>query len=254
MSNWLERTELLVGAENIEKLKSANVLLVGLGGVGSYAGEFLCRAGIGRMTIIDGDIVDITNTNRQLPATHATVGQGKAELMGARMRDINPELELTVLKEFLQPERMAELVGGGNFDYVLDCIDSLQPKLQLIIACRESEVKIISSMGAGGRMDATRVRVVDINKSHTCPFAHHVRRGLKRLGYRNFKGMPVVFSDEPVAEHALRMTDGTNFKKSFYGTISYIPALFGLQMAGYVIQALVQKEVEKEPDEANKIS
>ena len=242
MTNWLERTELLVGKENLEKLKKSNILLVGLGGVGSYAGEFLSRTGIGKMTIVDGDVVDITNTNRQLPATHRTVGQGKAMLMGERMKDINPELELTVLSEFLQPERMAELIQSEKFDFVLDCIDSLQPKLNLIIACRESNTKIISSMGAGGRLDATRVKLADISKSHTCPLALHVRKGLKRLGHRNFKGMAVVFSDEPVPESALRMTDGSNFKKSFYGTISYIPALFGLQMASHVIGELMKIE------------
>jgi tRNA threonylcarbamoyladenosine dehydratase len=237
MKNWLERTELLIGEDGLKNLNAANVLVVGLGGVGSFAAEFLCRAGIGRMTIVDGDIVDITNINRQLPALHSTIGQSKAQLMAARLLDINPAVKLTVLEEFLQPERMRGLVSEGNFDYVLDCIDSVTPKLNLMMACMELKIKLISSMGAGGHLDSLKVKIADISKSHTCKFALQIRKQMKRHGVKA-KGFPVVFSEEPVIESSLRLTDGTNFKKSFYGTISYIPALFGLHIAGYVIQEL----------------
>jgi tRNA threonylcarbamoyladenosine dehydratase len=242
--NWLERTELLVGAEQISTLKKANVLVVGLGGVGSYAAEFIARVGVGHMTIVDGDVVDLTNVNRQLPATQKTVGQSKAKLMADRLLDINPALQITVLREFLQPERMEEVVGGGNFDFVVDCIDSVTPKLNLIEACLRYHVKIISSMGAGGKIDASRVCVTDISKTTTDPFAHHIRKQLKKRGIKP-KGFAAVFSDEPVNPNSLRLTDGTNFKKSFYGTISYIPALFGLHAASHVIQELMKKNEEE---------
>ncbi len=238
--NWLERTELLVGASHLEKFTHSNILVVGLGGVGSYAAEFIARVGVGHMTIIDGDTVDITNINRQLPATHETIGQGKAKLMGERLQAINPKVVLTVVNEFLQPERMEQIVSGGNFDYVLDCIDSVTPKLNLIMACSNHNIPIISSMGAGGKLDPSKIRVVDISKTQIDPFALQIRKQLKRRGMKP-KGFPAVYSDEPVIASSLRMTDGTNFKKSFYGTISYIPALFGLNMAAYVIRDMMKK-------------
>lgn len=238
--DWLERTELLIGKEDLVTLKGKNILVVGLGGVGSFAAEFIARVGVGRMTIVDGDVVDITNVNRQLPALQTTVNQAKVELMAERLQGINPELKLVSIKEFLMPERMEELVVEGKFDFVLDCIDSVTPKLNLIMACLRHDVPVMSSMGAGGKIDPARVQVSDISKSHTDPFANQVRRQLKRRGVKP-KGFPVVFSDEPNIEGSLRMTDGTNFKKSFYGTISYIPALFGLHMAGYVIRKLIER-------------
>lgn len=238
--NWLERTELLLGEQDLATLKEKNILVVGLGGVGSFAAEFIARVGVGKMTIVDGDVVDITNVNRQLPALQTTVNQPKAHLMAERLQGINPELQLEVLKEFLMPERMEEIISTQKFDFVLDCIDSVTPKLNLIMACLKYEIPIISSMGAGGKIDPAKVKVSDIAKSHTDPFANQVRRQLKRRGVAP-KGFPVVFSEEPNLENSLRMTDGTNFKKSFYGTISYIPALFGLYMAAFVIRKLVNR-------------
>jgi tRNA threonylcarbamoyladenosine dehydratase len=238
--NWLERTELLIGSEDIEILRRKNILVVGLGGVGSYAAEFIARVGVGRMTIVDGDIVDITNVNRQLPALQTTVSKSKVHLMADRIMGVNPEMNLTVMNEFLQPERMEEIISTGEFDFVLDCIDSVTPKLNLIMACLRHDIPIMSSMGAGGKLDPAKVKIADIAKTHTDPFAHQVRRQLKRRGVKP-KGFMVVFSEEPNIENSLRMTDGTNFKKSFYGTISYIPALFGLHMAGYVIRKLINR-------------
>jgi tRNA A37 threonylcarbamoyladenosine dehydratase len=236
---WLERTELLIGQEKIADLSHANVLVVGLGGVGSYAVEFLCRAGVGKLTIVDGDIVDITNINRQLQALHATVGQSKSALMEQRCKSINPNIEITAINEFLSPERMYELVETP-YDYVLDCIDSVTPKVNLILACLRSKRRFISSMGAGGKTKPDRVKVSDLNKTTHCFFAQEVKRKLKRQGIRY--GVKVVFSDEPVDKKSLKLTDGNNFKKSFYGTISYMPALFGLQMSAFVIDKLINNK------------
>ena len=239
---WLERTELLLGDESILSLQKAKVLVVGLGGVGSYAVEFLCRAGIGTFTIIDGDTVDITNVNRQLQALHSTVGQGKADLLKERCLDINPAVKIEAINEFLSPERMTEIVDD-SYDFILDCIDSLTPKVNLILACIRKKRKFISSMGAGGKRNPANVKVSELSKTIHCFFAQEVKRKLKREGIRY--GVKVVFSDEPTEKKSLRLTDGNNFKKSFYGTISYMPALFGLQMAAYVIDKLITKKYIK---------
>ncbi len=249
-AHWLQRTELLIGEESLQKLEKLNILVVGLGGVGSYAAEFLARAGVGKMTIVDGDKVDLTNTNRQLPAMHSTVGQPKAQLMAARMRSINPALDLTVIEDFLDPEQAQNLVERG-FDWVLDCIDSVQPKQYLIVTCRQKNIKIISSMGAGGRIDPTKIQIADISQTYNCPFAQTIRKGLKRKGV--FRRVPVVFSTELVNPETCMETDGSNFKKSFYGTISYIPALFGLHMASYVIRSVVKKMGDKKDFEGVKL-
>jgi tRNA A37 threonylcarbamoyladenosine dehydratase len=238
MAEWTERAELLFKKEGLTKLQNANVLVVGLGGVGSFAAEFLARAGVGNMTIVDGDVVDITNVNRQLPALHSTVGQPKVMVVGDRLMDINPELKLTRVQEFLSPERAFEIVTE-DFDYVLDCIDSVTPKLNLIIAAKRKRVKIISSMGAGGKMEASKVKVTDISNTINCYFSKTIRRRLKEVKIDKLK---VVFSSEIQDESSLRMTDGKNFKKSFYGTNSYMPGLFGLHAAETVIRYLLKKE------------
>lgn len=237
--HWLQRTELLVGEAALARLKNLNVMVIGLGGVGSYAAEFLARAGVGRMTIIDGDTVDLTNTNRQLPALHSTVGKSKAAIMASRMLDINPELELTVREDFLTPEAVKTFQFRG-FDYVFDCIDSVQPKQYVIVACKQQNVRVVSSMGAGGRLDPSKVQVSDISATFNCPFAQQVRKGLKRKGV--WRGVTVVFSSERVDRSTCMMTDGSKFKKSFYGTISYIPALFGLHMASVVVREAVMSD------------
>ncbi len=237
---WLERTELLIKNEGLERLQNAKVLVVGLGGVGSFAAEFLARAGIGTMIIADGDVVDITNINRQLPALHSTIGQHKVELVGDRLIDINPELKLTKINEFLEPERMEELIKSEKFDYVLDCIDSLTPKLTLIKTCRRHKIKLVSSMGAGGKSDPSKVMVRDLQKTNNCLLAKQVRKRLKKEGIT--KGFRCVFSTELQDENSLKLTDGSNFKKSFYGTISFIPAIFGLYAAAEVINYLTRRK------------
>ena len=238
-TDWLQRSELLIKNEGIEKLKNANVLVVGLGGVGSFAAEFLARAGVGNLTIVDGDTVDITNVNRQLPALHSTVDKNKVEVVAERILDINPEVQLVPINEFLSPERMDEMLENNKFDYVLDCIDSVSPKLALIKACRRRKIKIVSSMGAGGKMDPSKVMVRDLSKTNNCYLAKQIRKRLKKEGIT--KGFRCVFSTEIQNEDSLKLTDGSNFKKSFYGTISYMPALFGLNAAAEVINYLVKR-------------
>jgi tRNA A37 threonylcarbamoyladenosine dehydratase len=240
MAAWTERAELLFKKEGLEKLKNSNVLIVGVGGVGSFAAEFIARAGVGKMTIVDGDVVDITNINRQLPALHSTVGKPKIDVVGDRLMDINPELKLTKVQEFLSPERAFEVVTE-EYDYVMDCIDSLTPKLNLIMAAKRKRVKIISSMGAGGKMDASKVKVADINNTVNCFLAKAMKKKLRTVKIDKLK---VVFSSEIQDESSLKTTDGSNYKKSFYGTNSYMPGLFGLFAAEAVIRYLLQFEKE----------
>lgn len=188
---WLERTELLIKEDGLEKLNKASVLVVGLGGVGSFAAEFLARAGVGNMTIVDGDTVDITNINRQLPALHSTVGKHKVEVVAERLLDINPKLNLVKINEFLNPERMDEILDKGNFNYVLDCIDSVTPKLTLIKSAKKRKIKIISSMGAGGKTDPSKVMVKDISKTQNCYLAKQVRKRLRKE--KNKQGIQMCF-------------------------------------------------------------
>jgi tRNA threonylcarbamoyladenosine dehydratase len=237
MEKWKERAELLFKKEGLDNLQNSNVLVVGLGGVGSFAAEFLVRAGVGNLTIVDGDTVDITNINRQLPALHSTIGLPKVKVVGDRLLDINPKLSLIRIEEFLSPDRAFEIVTD-NFDYVIDCIDSVTPKINLIIAAKRKRVKIISSMGAGGKMEASKVKVSCITNSTNCLLAKTIR---KRLKEHKIDKLKVVFSSEIQDETSLKLTDGSNFKKSFYGTNSYMPGLFGLYAAETVIRYLIKK-------------
>jgi tRNA A37 threonylcarbamoyladenosine dehydratase len=240
--DWLERTELLLKENGLEALQKAQVLVVGLGGVGAFAAEFLTRAGVANMTIVDGDVVDVTNINRQLPALQSTIGQSKSELMKERLLSINPKLQLRSVQQFLNPEDIEDVLQLDKFDYVLDCIDSISPKLSLIKTCRRRKIKIISAMGAGGKLDPSKVMVRDISKTNNCYLAKQIRKRLKRE-YGITKGVKCVFSTELQREDSLQLTDGTQFKKSYYGTISYMPALFGLYAAAEVIDYLSKKNV-----------
>jgi tRNA threonylcarbamoyladenosine dehydratase len=232
-TSWMERTALLVGEKGLEKLNKAHVLIVGLGGVGSYAAEAIARSGVGKMTIIDGDVVDPTNRNRQLQALVSTHGMNKAILMGERIKLINPDIELDVIEHFKNPDEMKELLKN-KFSYVIDAIDSISPKLYLLQTAYWNNQKIISSMGAGGKMDPTKIKVVDIAQTCICPMAQYVR---KRLRYMNiYKGIKSVYSDELPAKFSIMKTDGSRYKKSAYGTISYLPAAFGLTCASVAIR------------------
>jgi tRNA A37 threonylcarbamoyladenosine dehydratase len=235
-TSWLSRTELLIGEENLRHLTTQHVMVVGLGGVGSFAAEFIARSGIGKMTIIDGDVVDPTNRNRQLPALATNHGVSKALIMEERLKAINPEIELNVVKSFVNPEMVEELLAAQP-DYVIDAIDSITPKITFLRLAFEKKVRVVSSMGAGAKLDPTRLQVVDISKTYNCPFAQQIRKNLKNHGIR--KGIKVVFSPEDPIKESLMLTDGKNFKKSAYGTISYLPAVFGATAASVVIRDLI---------------
>ncbi len=234
--NWDERTRLLLGDERRARLASAHVLVVGLGGVGAYATEMLCRAGVGALTIVDGDVIEESNLNRQLPALKSTIGQPKTEVMAARLLAINPELKLTSVQEYLRDERTIEVLQSAPFDYVVDCIDTLSPKTFLIYHAVQLGYRVISSMGSGGKLDPSQVAVADISKTRDCKLARMVRKRLHRLGI--FKGVKAVWSPEEVPDEAIRLETGVN-KISTVGTISYMPPIFGCYLASEVIRDLV---------------
>ncbi len=233
---WLQRTELLLGSEKPSQLRQAHILVVGLGGVGAYAAEMLCRSGIGKMTIVDGDKIHPTNRNRQLIALTSLEGLPKAATMGKRLLDINPELELTVHDEYIKDDRMIEILGG-KFDYVIDAIDTLAPKVFLISHSVEKGLKIVSSMGSGGKFDPEQVRIADLSESYNCKLASIMRKRLHGLGV--YTGVKVVFSPEKVNPDAIVVTEGEQNKRSTVGTISYMPPVFGCHLASIVIRDLI---------------
>lgn len=236
--SWIERTELLLGEEKLKTLRTAHVLVVGLGGVGAYAAEMICRAGVGRMTIADADTVSLSNINRQLVALHSTIGKPKTEILAARLRDINPEIELTIVERFIKDEATYELLDSAQYDYVVDAIDTLSPKVNLIKESLDRNIPIVSSMGAGAKTNPTLVEIKDISKTHHCPLAHMLRKRLHKIGIR--KGFQAVFSAEETREGAVIIDEQTN-KKSNTGTISYMPAVFGCCCASVVIRGLISE-------------
>lgn len=249
--SWLSRSALLVGDSGIETLQQKHVLVVGLGGVGSFAAEFICRSGIGEMTIVDGDVVDPSNRNRQLPALATNHGVAKAAIMRERLLAINPDLKLHVVQDFLTPEKCREILKV-RFDYVMDCIDSITPKIILLSTALQYNIPIVSSMGAGGKLDPTKLRVTALPDTYQCVFAQYVRKRLKKLA--NAASIKAVFSIEEVMKDSLIMTDGSNFKRSAYGTISYLPAAFGGVCASVLIRDLLGYKIalEKRPERINK--
>ena len=237
---WLERSELLFGKIVLDELKRANVLVVGIGGVGAYAAEMLVRSGVGKITRADSDTVSVTNINRQLIALHSTIGQLKTEVLAKRLMDINPKLSLRVVPEYIKDEKTDEILDSEKYDYVVDAIDTLSPKLALIKGCLDRKIPIVSSMGAGAKLDPTKMEICDISKTHHCPLAHMLRKRLHKMGIR--KGFKAVFSAEPPKEGAMILCEEQN-KKSNVGTISYLPALFGIGCASVVIRDLTGTEV-----------
>jgi tRNA threonylcarbamoyladenosine dehydratase len=235
MTEWLERTELILGEKGLYRLKSSNVLVVGLGGVGAYAAEMICRAGVGRMTIVDGDLIAASNRNRQLPALRSTEGLPKAEVLGKRFIDINPEIELTVIQEFIRDKRMTDVLDAG-FDYVVDAIDTLSPKIFLIYHSIQRNYPVVSSMGAGGKFDPTMIRISDISETTDCPLARILRKRLHRLDIR--EGFTAIYSPETVDKSKIVLSHGERNKASIVGTISYMPAAFGIACASVVIRNL----------------
>ena len=236
MTNWLERTELLLGEEKLATLRQANVLVVGVGGVGAYAAEMIVRAGVGRLTIADADRVSESNINRQLVALHSTIGRQKCDILAERLKDINPDLELTLVNRFIKDSETDALLDSAKFDYVVDAIDTLSPKLALIKGALDRGIPLVSSMGAGAKTDPTLMEIKDIAKTHHCPLAHMLRKRLHKIGIK--RGFWAVFSPEPVREGAMILCEEQN-KKSNVGTISYIPALFGIGCASVVVRDLI---------------
>ncbi len=235
MSEWLARTELIIGDESLQRLKASNVLVVGLGGVGAYAAEMICRAGVGSMTIVDGDTVNPSNRNRQLAALKSTEGIAKSEVMGERLKDINPDLNLTIIHDYIKDEKIVEVLDKG-FDYVVDAIDTLSPKIFLIYRSLLRKFPVVSSMGAGGKFDPARIYISDISETTDCPLARILRKRLHRLGIR--EGFTAVYSTEPIDKSKVISTPGELNKASVVGTISYMPASFGIACASVVIRDL----------------
>lgn len=238
---WSSRTELLLEKEGLEKLKKAHVLVVGLGGVGAYAAEMLVRAGIGEITIIDGDVVQPSNRNRQLPALCSTQFKPKVEVMQQRLLDINPDLKINPIQLFVTGAAIKDLLTTP-FNYVIDAIDSIAPKVFLIVHTFNAKIPLISSMGAGGKLDPAKVTIDDISKSYHCKLARMIRKRLTKFNIK--KGFNVVYSPEPVKKEHVIFVEGERNKKTTVGTISYMPALFGLLAASKVIRDLVGKDNE----------
>jgi len=234
---WMSRTQLMLGDEPIVQLMSKNVLVVGLGGVGGICAEMIARAGVGKMTIVDADTVDLSNANRQIPALHSTAGKLKAEVMAERIKDINPDIDLTVLTIYIKEEETIQILESQNFDYAVGCIDTLSPKVYFIKACMDRKIPIVSSLGAGGKLDPSQVMITDISKTHECNLARYVRKKLHAMGIQ--KGLTVVFSPEKVDQSRVFETEKAFPKKSIIGTISYMPAIFGCNVASVVIRGLI---------------
>ena len=233
-----ERTEILIDAEGVKRLAGKHVFVAGLGGVGSYCTEALARAGIGRLTLLDHDVVALSNINRQLPALLSTVGNPKAELMSSRIADINPDCQVTILKVFLTTENVNDIVP--DCDYVIDCIDSLACKEALVAESYKRGLKVASSMGAGNRLDPSRIKIADIGKTDMCPLARQMRkRLLKHHGIR--RGILTVYSDEHPRDPLPPEPTSQGRPRAVNGTISYMPPLFGFMLAGAVINRLLEE-------------
>lgn len=234
--NWRQRTELLLGTEKADRIRKAHVLVAGLGGVGAYAAEMLCRAGVGKMTIVDADAVQPTNINRQLPAMHSTLGMLKTEVLAVRYKDINPDIELNVLPVYLKDGNIPQLLDADRYDFIVDAIDTISPKCFLIYEAMKRHIRIVSSMGAGAKSDITQVRFADIWDTYHCGLSKAVRKRLQKMGVK--RKLPVVFSTEQADAAAVLLTDDEQNKKSTCGTVSYMPAVFGCYLAEYVIKRL----------------
>lgn len=239
IAEWQVRTELLLGADALIKLKKAKVAVIGLGGVGAYAAEMITRAGVGSLLILDSDVVNQSNKNRQLIALDSTMGKSKVDVLTARLHDINPQLEITGIKEYLTEDNVEGLLKNQKVDFIIDAIDTLSPKIALIIYAVKNQIPLVSSMGAGAKVDATKIRIKDISKSFNCPLAYILRKKLRKAGIS--KGFNVVFSEELPDSEAIIPVEEQN-KKSQVGTISYLPAVFGCVAAQSAILHLTNTE------------
>ena len=237
MEAWKERTQLLVGPEGLERLFEGSVAVIGLGGVGAYAAEMLCRAGVGHLILLDSDVVSESNKNRQLIALDSTIGKPKSAVLAERLKDINPDVRLTLINCYLEEGSIQQLLGEHKVDFLVDAIDTLAPKIALIKYCVESGIPHVSSMGAGAKFDATAVRLADLSKSYNCPLAYILRKKLRKVGIS--KGFKVVFSEELPRREAIVAVE-ERYKKSNVGTISYLPAVFGCVCAQAAVEHLLK--------------
>ncbi|WP_211093191.1 MULTISPECIES: tRNA threonylcarbamoyladenosine dehydratase [Flammeovirga] len=238
MGHWQERTELLVGQEGLDKLGNAHVLIIGVGGVGGFAAEAIARAGVGKITIVDGDTVEQSNRNRQIAALISTDNQPKASVIGNRIKDINPNAQLEIREEYLDGENIEALLSAHPYDYVIECIDTLQPKISVIETAISKKLRIISSMGAGGRMDPTQTKVSRLKDSYNCNLAKMIRKRIKAKSVK--RKLKVVFSPELIDKSKVKEVNGVKHKRSTIGTISYMPAVFGLTCASVAIRDIVE--------------
>ena len=233
----LSRTTLLYGDEKMNRIRQAHVLIVGTGGVGGWAAEMLCRAGVGHLTLVDADTVSPSNINRQLPALHSTLGRSKVSVLAERFRDINPEVQLTLREEYLTPESVDALLDAAPYAYVIDAIDTIQPKVALLAACIRRRQPVIASMGAGAKTDITAIQYADLWQTYHCGLSKSVRNGLARAGLRGRK-LPVVFCTQQADRNALLTVEGERNKKTTAGTVSFMPATFGNYLAAWVLNHL----------------
>lgn len=237
MERWQERTAILLGEQTLNVLAGKRVMVVGLGGVGAYAAEMLCRAGVGNLVLVDSDTVGESNINRQLIALNSTVGKMKTDVLAERLRDINPAADLVVVPEYVEEDNMEHIFSlAGQLDYVVDAIDTLAPKISLIKYCVRHGIPHVTAMGAGAKLDATKIRIADLSKSYNCPLAFILRKKLRKEGIT--KGFKVVFSEELPDRDAIVPMEERN-KKSQVGTISYLPAVFGCVCAQAAIEHLI---------------
>lgn len=235
--DWQGRTELLLGADQIKRIERSHVLLIGLGGVGGYAAEMLARSGVGRMTIVDNDTTHPTNINRQLIALHSTIGRSKAELWGERIKDINPDIDLQVLQMFVRDENTHNLLTAAHYDFVIDAIDTLSPKVHLIKELVDLHLPFVSVMGTGAKLDPRLIRIARMDRAKNCPLARMIRKRLRRLEVPLM--FPVIYSEELPIERAIKVTDGEQNKKSITGTIAHNPAVAGCYAAYVALDHLL---------------
>lgn len=238
LNEMQSRTVLLLGEEKFQKLQQSHVLVVGAGGVGGYAVEQLSRAGIGELTLIDADIVNLSNINRQIIASLSNMNKPKVQAFEERLKDINPEMKINLIQDFFNEDKFKVLFSENKFDYVIDAIDTLTPKIALLITCINNNIPVVSSMGAGGRLNPAKVEIADLSKTYNCHLARHIRKRLGRMGIKT--GIKTVFSSEIIPKDTI-MLEKTQYKNSNVGTISYMPAIFGLFCASVAIRDLIEQ-------------
>lgn len=237
MTTIYQRTEMLIGTTGLEALQQAHIAIAGIGGVGSYVVEALARAGVGKLTLVDHDTIDITNINRQIHALQSTVGMPKVEAMAERVKAINPEIEVVTHQEMLLEDNYGQIFSE-QYDYLVDAVDMVTAKVNLVLFAKEKEIPIICSMGTANKLDNTSFVISDISKTHTCPLARAMRKALKDRGIT--KGVEVLYSTAPALKVAGETEEG---KRVPPATISYVPATAGLLLAGHIIQQIIEKSV-----------